>query len=376
MNRPRILILAASYGSGHAQAAKALQQSFLAQGAADVEIMDLMRKAHPLLNTITTSLYLKSAAISKFGLDYYGWSYYITRNAKPNLAWSRYLNSLGKKTLKEKLVRETPAAVINTFPFGAAPELCRPLGIPCFTVVTDFALHSRWVHPCTDKYYVATADLKAQIAALGCPEQRIEVSGIPIRSFFGNALRSGPNSFSQQFDPARKIVLFAAGAYLFKEVSDIVRSVQSAADCQIAVVCGKNRKLEQKLRNQWAGQAGIRIFGYVEAIHELMAIAACMITKAGGLTLAEAIALQLPLLIFRPFAGQEKENAVFLARKGAARISTNLAELSGQIVHFLANDRDAKETKRQMAALHRQAAAAFIAKDILRTIAAQVAAPV
>ncbi|TVY07034.1 hypothetical protein FPZ49_26100 [Paenibacillus cremeus] len=49
-----------------------------------------------------------------------------------------------------------PDAIINVFPFGAAPEIAHESDILSFTVLTDYALHARWVHPGTDKYFVAT----------------------------------------------------------------------------------------------------------------------------------------------------------------------------------------------------------------------------
>jgi processive 1,2-diacylglycerol beta-glucosyltransferase len=56
-------------------------------------------------------------------------------------------------------------------------------------------------------------------------------------------------------------------------------------------------------------------------MHELMAISAMAVTKAGGLTVSEAIATGLPLVIHRPIPGQEEENAKFLLRHGAAVLS-------------------------------------------------------
>lgn len=372
-HRPRILILTASYGDGHIQAARALKQSFLTQGMEQVLIVDLMKEAHPLLNTITTTLYLKSTQTSKFGLDYYGWSYYMTRETKPDLAWNRYFNIIGKKKLKEIIEAERPDAVINTFPFGATPELCRGMGIPCFTVITDFALHSRWIHPEMDKYYVAAEELKKQMVSLGLSPRQVEISGIPIRSDFIRYDHSSPNAFTSRIHPGKHTVLILAGSYgVLGNVEEMIRSLLSIEDCQVAVVCGRNRKLEQKLLMQYAEHDDVHIFGFLDNIHQLMASSSCIVSKAGGLTLSESLALQVPIFIFKPFAGQEKENAVFLSNKGVASISHNIEELTEQVSEFFSDDLHSVEIKRRMKLLQPQCAADFIVEDVLHTIGRKV----
>lgn len=369
MNRsPRIMILTAGYGDGHVQASRALNHSFKQQGIEDVRIVDLMREAHPFLNTITTKLYATSTQTSKFGLDYYGWSYYLTRESKHDGSWSKYFNYLGRKKLNALIQQERPDAIINTFPFGAAPEIGRSLDIPTFTIITDYALHSRWIHSDIDKYFVATDELKSEMIAKGFAPGRIEVSGIPVRHAF-YAVSDADNRFRKQLDPAKKTVMIAAGSYgVLDQIEEIASSLLSRSSCQLAVVCGRNQKLEDKLNAQFAGNENVHVFGFVENIHELMALSSCIVTKAGGLTLSEALTLRLPVFIFKPFAGQEKENALFFANKGIAEIASGTKELEEQIVRFLADETYAMNIQQRMEALRKTEAAAFIVHDVLRTI--------
>lgn len=95
---PRVLILTASYGNGHLQASKALQQQFLRQDVDQVKIVNLMQEGHPFINLITTSLVNKSTKSSRIGLDYYGWSYYLTRETKRTALFQRSMTYLGKKS--------------------------------------------------------------------------------------------------------------------------------------------------------------------------------------------------------------------------------------------------------------------------------------
>jgi processive 1,2-diacylglycerol beta-glucosyltransferase len=62
----------------------------------------------------------------------------------------------------------------------------------------------------------------------------------------------------------------------------------------------------------------IHIFGFVQNIHELMAVAKAIISKPGGVTTAEVLSMKLPMVIVKPIPGQEVNNTNFLSQKGAA----------------------------------------------------------
>ncbi|NOV03698.1 MGDG synthase family glycosyltransferase [Paenibacillus planticolens] len=365
----RILILTASYGDGHIQAARSLKHSFERRGILQVQIMDLMKEAHPLLDKVTKTLYINSMLISQYGLDYYGWSYYFTKDAEFHVGWGRYLNNLGQNKLRQTIQQMRPCAVISTFPFGAVPELCRQLGIPTFAVVTDFTLHARWKHPDIDKYYVAAYELKEQLMASSISSDRIEVSGIPIRKAFYESGRMDSSPFSSLTNNHRKTILILAGSYgVLRSNDEIIDVVKNVTDSQVAVVCGRNRKLEHKLRLKYEGEPNVHIYGFVDNIHQLMMISSCIITKAGGLTLSEVLCLQVPIFIYKPFAGQEKENAAFFSKKSAAYVSRNMKEMAFQIERFFSDPHYAVEMKRQMQLLHKEAADDFITQDILSSI--------
>jgi processive 1,2-diacylglycerol beta-glucosyltransferase len=62
----------------------------------------------------------------------------------------------------------------------------------------------------------------------------------------------------------------------------------------------------------------MKVFGFVNNVHELMAMSDVLISKAGGLTVSEALCSGLPMLIYKPIPGQEEENTKFLIKKKVA----------------------------------------------------------
>ncbi|MFC5448613.1 MGDG synthase family glycosyltransferase [Paenibacillus aestuarii] len=378
MNKPnpRIMILTAKFGEGHLQASQSLKQSFINQSVQDIRVIDLFQAAHPFFNEVSKKVYLTSMRTPKYGLDYYGWSYYITRYNKLDRPWTKYFNYIGEKKLREIIVQEQPDAIINVFPFGAAPEVAHKLDIPTFTVLTDYALHNRWVHPEMSKYYVATNELKDELVSQGFSQEQIEVTGIPIREAFYH-VSPQTNKYGQLLDPAKKTVMIAAGAYgVLDEIKEMVQFLLSQVDCQIAIVCGRNSKLEASLNEDFAAMNHVHIFGFVENIQDLMALSSCIVTKAGGLTLSEALSLALPVFIYKPFGGQEKENALFFLRSGIGKIAGTNQVLEEQLVQFLSDDSIAIEMKKRMQAIRKWHAADHIVQNILQTIASEQPQPV
>ncbi|TXK77386.1 MGDG synthase family glycosyltransferase [Paenibacillus sp. N3.4] len=357
---PRILILTAGYGEGHLLASMALKEHFLKLGVSYIQILDLMKEAHPVINKVSSSVYQGSFKAAAYGFNYYGWSYYMTQEAKSHNPLLTVLNRLGYRHLKELVSSFKPDVIINTFPYGAAPAIGRAFGIPTYTIITDYVMHARWLHPHINKYYVATNELKRDMLNAGIYESHIEVTGIPVRAAFENHTGNHENQ--------KLVLFFATSSHTIELIEELVNKLQIIGGCQLAVICGRNKKLEQMLNSQFQHLSGVTIYGFVENINVLMAQASCIISKAGGLTLAESLILQVPVFIYRPFPGQEKDNANYFSRKGAAAISHDITHLTEQIEHFLTNSSYAKRMKSQMSSLHQSKAADTIVKDILKNM--------
>ena len=79
---------------------------------------------------------------------------------------------------------------------------------------------------------------------------------------------------------------------------------------QTIVVTGRNEELRRELATQ-DHKHPTHVLGFSSNMHELMAVADLIITKPGGLTSSEALALGKPLFILNPIPGQEAPTAIF-----------------------------------------------------------------
>lgn len=363
-HNPCILIVYSCFGDGHLQAARAIQQAFAAQGIRQVHLVDLLAEAHPHWNSISRFSYLKSSAHFP---QIYGFSYHVTNQAKPHPVMNRLFHSIGKHKMKQLVRLLRPDAVIHTFPYLAMPELNAEhrFNIPTFTVLTDYVLHSRWIHKHVTRYFVASGHLRESFIRSGLTERQISVTGIPIRKAFEGRLNREVLCGRLGLDSRKKYVLLSAGAYgVLAHVRKMIGTIKADTGFDILLVCGKNKNLYQTLETELAGEPRIRVMGFVERMEELMAVSYCLLTKAGGITLTEALAMRLPTIVYRPLPGQEKGNAEYLAKQGAVCITNDLSELSRQLQLL-----ELESARRKMAsaakAVHRPAAAERIVAEVL-----------
>ncbi|MFC5531517.1 MGDG synthase family glycosyltransferase [Cohnella yongneupensis] len=363
----KLLIVYARFGDGHLQAATALSDSFARLGIAEAQIVDLLAQSHPLLNEVSKFVYRKSYDMFP---HLYGWVYETTRDMKASSPFAHFLHSFGADELLKLIELERPDAIIHTFPSLALPLITTRLGrrIPMFNVVTDFDLHMRWVHPQVDKYYVATDDLRLQLNKLGIGDNRIKATGIPLRRSFAEQLSlSEREAVAARYGltPDQPIVLLMAGAYgNFANLRNLCGKLSVQKNIQTIVVCGHNRSVQSELHRRFAMHANVTVLGYVDRIDELMRLAACIVTKPGGLTMSEAIEARLPIFLLRPVPGQERNNALYLQRQGAAFISRSIEELFQAILRLLRDSHHRLAMCRALERLSKESASDRIALDI------------
>ncbi|MCI0767678.1 diglucosyl diacylglycerol synthase [Bacillus sp. TL12] len=365
IKNPKVLILTAHYGNGHVQVAKTLEQTFRQKGIKDVIVCDLFGESHPVITDITKYLYLKSYTIGKelYRLFYYG----VEKIYDKKIA-SWYAN-FGRKRLKALLHAEKPDIVINTFPIIAVPELKKQTGfsIPVYNVLTDFCLHKIWIHREVDRYFVATDHVKKVMVEIGVPSEQIVETGIPIRRNFELTMNSELIYNKYQLSREKKILLIVAGAHgVLGNVKELCQSFMSVPNLQVAVVCGKNDALKQELLGlQEQDPEVLKVFGYIENIDELFRVTSCMITKPGGITLSEAAALQVPVILYKPVPGQENENALYFEKKGAAVVVREDAEIFVKTKALLEDDMKLLQMKEAMRSIYRPEPASHIVDAIL-----------
>jgi processive 1,2-diacylglycerol beta-glucosyltransferase len=103
-------------------------------------------------------------------------------------------------------------------------------------------------------------------------------------------------------------------------IKKIIKSLEKTrADIQEIIVTGTNKKLYRTLKRRIKKyRRRILLAGYAQNVHQLMAVSDIIVSKPGGVTTAEVLAKNLPMVIVKPIPGQETSNTDYLTQRGAA----------------------------------------------------------
>jgi processive 1,2-diacylglycerol beta-glucosyltransferase len=363
----RVLILTASYGSGHNAAAQSLAGAFASAGAS-VTVVDHFRDlVHPAFDRASRGLY---AAILRHAPPLWGLAYGIGDWLSSDSRWAAGMPRLGVQGLGELLDTQAPDAVVSVHatPAVAMSTLARagrriP---PHTTVVTDFVAHSQWIAPRVDRYCVAAEEVKHEFVARGIAPDRVIVTGVPLRAGFEAPLDQLAARRALDLSADLPVVLAMAGAQgSFGRLLDVSRALLEVnAPLQGLVVTGHDVDLAARIRLLTAGSP-IRVLGFVDDVRPLMAASDLLISKAGGMTLAEAMAAELPLLTYGSLPGQERRNERFASRAGIALVARRPRELGRALERALSEPKLLDRLREQMRQVRRPDASRHITSLVL-----------
>ncbi len=322
------------------RAAEAIRAS---AGGVDVEVthLDAMDFVTAAFRKLYTDFYIKLVNKAP-GL--WGYLYNVSNEAQADSTMERLrrqLERMNARALLKEIKSFRPDAIICThfLPAEMLSRLIRKdeLHCPVWVQVTDFDLHRMWVHEHMSGYFAANDEVAFRMRAQGIAAANIHITGIPIMPAFAQA--PDRTSCAREFglDPQRRtFLLMGGGAGVGSMGAIAARLLALEGNFQLIVLTGKNAALLASLKTLAAEHPG-RLFpqGFTGQVERLMACADLVITKPGGLTTSECLAMGLPMIVNAPIPGQEERNADFLLEQGVALKAFDEVTLEYRIRHLL-----------------------------------------
>jgi UDP-N-acetylglucosamine:LPS N-acetylglucosamine transferase len=368
----RVLIFTADTGFGHRSTSRAISAALEQAHGADCEC---------IIRSLTTdrrvpSLLRNSQRNYDNTVRGNRTFYWLTYAASDSLRGpiGRVLTALLHDAVRDIIAETKPDAIVATHylyngPINAvlAESARRP---PYFTIVTDLAdVHRLWFQPSARACFVATEEVREQALAAGLPEQRVVLSGIPINPQFADgepdkaALRA-----TLGWEPELTTLLAVGSRRMRHLVENMECLNRRAQDIQLVVVAGGDNALYRELRAlEW--RVPTHVYGYVDEIPSMMGAADILMTKAGGLILAESLACGLPTILIDAIPGQESGNAAFLARHGAGVVTRKPIEALRALERWVRDDRaELRRISKNARMLGHPFAAFCVAEAIWRSI--------
>lgn len=371
----KIIIFYASYGGGHLNAAKSINEYILENYKnVDIELIDCMKYINKTIEKVTTSAYNEMAKKAPWA-----WGKIYADSQKGPLA---HLSSRSNKIMAIKLLkllREKNAdLIISTHPFGS--QMCSYLkrkgkiNSKIATIMTDFAPHDQWLvgSDFTDYFFVAHDKMKQYLINKNIPEEKIFSTGIPISTRFTKEYDKEKLLKEFNLQPGKQTILFFGGGEYglgkSKTFNIFENLIQSNENMQIIAISGKNPEMKKEFENiieKYNKSNCVKLLSYTNKVPELMSISDLVVTKPGGLTTSESLASHLPMIIINPIPGQEKENAEFLENHGIAVWIKNSNESKMIFELLLSNKEKLEDMKKNTSILAKPFSTAEICKILL-----------
>lgn len=324
-SRKRILIGMSNTGGGHKASAEAIKAAFEERYGDKYEIfiVDLWKEhTPPPFNRMpdSYSFLVKNAFLWRF-------TYEVTN---PKLIHVPYLSCVGmfiRGSVHQALDKYKPDLVVSVHPLmqhipihvmreRVHKGLMPPTNFA--TVVTDFTTcHNTWFCPGATRCFVPTEYCRQLAMDNDMAPGQLIMHGLPIRPAFSRKLPSRPKLRRQlgmaQHTPA--VLLVGGGEGMGALEETVAQLDKKLGDkCQVVVVCGRNKKLQERLRArpQGPGHCQLHVLGFVDNMHEIMEACDTIITKAGPGTIAEALISGLPILLNGNVPCQEEGNIPYV----------------------------------------------------------------
>lgn len=353
----KIVIFFSSIGYGHISAAQAIQNQIIQHDSeARVILQDIREFMHPLWRRIDERLYWLVAGNLPETFDVLFRNIQARGNNIPSLA--RLPNGYPEEKVRAFLERLAPDAILATH-YGSAQVLGNLRERGLLTNVRIGWLHTDYfegyfprISKRIDRTFLAHPVLEARWLAAGVPPEKITTSGMPVAIAAEDLADRDATLAGLGLSPDKPTVLLTSGK---EGVGDYTGAIDSLArrhegPLQIIAVCGTNDRQRAQLemqRHRLPNTVSLKVLGLVSHADLLswMHVADVLITKAGGMTPAEAFTLGTPTILLDVVGGHERVNAALFVQLGVAELAVD-AEQAGELAQALLMNRDRMEAMR------------------------------
>ncbi len=327
-NPTRVLILTASMGEGHNTAAKNIRNAILTQFGSNAEVLvvDPYTRTNPVVNSLMQQGY--SLAINNYPRV---WKLVFEMLSKPGMIegmgplLTQLINAV------HGLVHEfKPHVIASTYPvFGYILAKIRKtdpsVNAPFFTVITDSTIiNSAWYRYPSDGAIVADDPSASVLINDGVRKDKVHTLGFPVGIEFEDFIPTPP-----PHDGIWKLLFFPGGTP--RRAMETLHHLSTLPNAKITIVTGRRQAIHDIISRAGVHQR-CNLIGWTDKMPELMGSHHIFIGKAGGATVQEAIAAQIPFVVSHVVPGQEEGNIALIQQTG---IGTLAAANPDHVLHVI-----------------------------------------
>ena len=318
--RIKALIISASTGQGHNSTANAIQSVFLDNGW-QCTVIDAHYQAFKPLGFCLSKGYL--ITIKCFS-GAYAHTYTKLERRKTG---KKDMTVLSSKMIAGRIGKYIesyqPDVIICTHVFAgmSIQHLINKgkISAKTYGIITDFTIHPYWEELLGfDGLVIPSEKLMQQALNKGFKEEQLLPFGIPIHSKFSVSTEKRIAREQLGLMPDKPVITVMSGSMCHGGICRTVQRIDKINNCfQIVAICGSSEKQFKQLKNLTFRHKVLKL-GFTDKVNLIMDASDIIITKPGGLSTAEALSKELPMIISKPIRGHEERNLAFLTDNGVA----------------------------------------------------------
>ena len=308
----KILILHTSVGLGHKSIAENIGY-YLSEAGYEVKLADIGKVQPGAFEKYVTAAHRFINRHLPFVWGWlYRWGHYVVLPFRTFIAGFNYKLAKGYiDDFHPDLIITTQTTASAVVDYLKKKKLYNGLFAVAFS---DFHLHKYWLYDAVDFYLANIEEQKKEMTALGISANKIFVCGITLKP----QIKVDRELVKQKLGigSSEKVVLVGTGSLGvgFKQAD--LKHLSKLQNAKIIFVCGKNAKLYGQIKN--LNYVNVIPLGFYQTMDELYAVADAFVGKPGGLSTAESLRWDLPLIVSYTLPGQEQENVKYLTRYNLA----------------------------------------------------------
>ncbi|MFH1411735.1 MAG: glycosyltransferase [Candidatus Omnitrophota bacterium] len=333
MSKKKIVVVYSTAGMGHKKAAIAIADVLKERQDTEVELMDILDYSSGLYHFLYLDAYCFAMSRGKALWGFLYWLTNIPLIDRLTRGIRGFTDHMNLSAFGRELIKRKPDAVIVThFLVPSIAGILRKKGLNgrIFTLMTDYGPHSFWLSDAVDRFFVGSSFAAAELVKRGVAREKIETTGISTSEVFHQTFDIRVLREKYGIDRGKKTIFLMSGGFGVGPISKMLLALNACrTKFQVIVVCGHNKaafenvvSIKEKLKYD------IIPFGFTDKVAELMAVSDLMVTKAGGISVTEALNTRLPMILFGSIPGQEKWNERFLLDNNAAKAAGSVKDIA------------------------------------------------
>lgn len=255
------------------------------------------------------------------------WSIIYHKTNEPNSLFTRWMRwwrqRIGRRMMKDISTLAPDWIICTHFLPAEILNKYKKLGkikAAVSVIVTDFSLHNVYINHYLDDFFVNCNEVVFRLKSHGIPDSRIHNTGCPVYPAFAHHYTAEEIAeLRREFGlPAEmNFVLLMMGGENYGRIHTISRTILNCyTNFGLIVLAGKNKRALDALKKVKEDFPD-RLFPvpFTNKVAQYMAVSDLIVSKPGGISTSEGIAMQKPMMIIYPIPGQEERNADYLLER-------------------------------------------------------------